>query len=72
MDTFVSIFYNYIREKINLPNKIFTMAKTEDGSNSDFDEWSISIDDGRIEIEIEIGSKDYTYDMDTEKLIEID
>ena len=30
--TFVSIFYNYIREKFNLPNKIFTMAKTEDGT----------------------------------------
>ena len=30
--TFVSVFYNYIREKFNLPNKIFTMAKTEDGT----------------------------------------
>lgn len=48
------------------------MAKLEDGSNSEFDEWSISIDDNRIEIEIEIGTKDYTYDMDTEELIEKD
>ena len=30
--TFVSVFYNYIREKFNLPNKIFTMAKTENGT----------------------------------------
>lgn len=30
--TFMSVFYNYIREKFNLPNKIFTMAKTEDGT----------------------------------------
>lgn len=48
------------------------MAKIEDGSNSNFDEWSISIDDGIVEIEIEIGIKEYVYDMDTEKLIEID
>lgn len=27
---FVSIFYNYVREKLNLPNKVFTMAKVED------------------------------------------
>lgn len=30
--TFASIFYNYIREKFNLPNKLFTMAKREDGT----------------------------------------
>jgi hypothetical protein len=30
--TFVSIVYNYIREKFNLPNKSFTMAKREDGT----------------------------------------
>ena len=29
---FTSIFYNYIREKFNLPNKLFAMAKREDGT----------------------------------------
>ena len=27
---FVPIFYNYVREQLNLPNKLFTMAKSED------------------------------------------
>ncbi len=60
------------KEHLAKIDSFIEMAKLEDGSNSDFDEWSISVDDGRIEIEIEIGTKDYTYDMDTEKLIEID
>lgn len=30
--TFVSIVYNYIREKFNLPNKLFTMVKREDST----------------------------------------
>lgn len=30
--TFASIFYNYIREKINMPSKVFTMAKRVDGT----------------------------------------
>lgn len=30
--TFVSIIHDYIREKFNLPNKLFTMAKREDGT----------------------------------------
>jgi hypothetical protein len=30
--TFLSIVHNYTREKFNLPNKLFTMAKREDGT----------------------------------------
>ena len=30
--TFVSITNNHIREKFNLPNKLFVMAKREDGT----------------------------------------
>ena len=29
---FLSITYDYIREKFNLPNKVFSMAKREDGT----------------------------------------
>lgn len=29
---FVSMIHGYIREKFNLPNKLFTMAKKEDGT----------------------------------------
>ena len=29
---FLSIIHDYIREKLNLPNKLFTMAKREDGT----------------------------------------
>lgn len=29
---FTSIIHNYIREKFNLPNKLFTIAKREDGT----------------------------------------
>lgn len=29
---FLSITHDYIREKFNLPNKLFTMAKREDGT----------------------------------------
>lgn len=45
-------------------------AKAEDASDSELDEWDISVDDGRVVIDIEIGTKEYSYDMDTEELIE--
>lgn len=33
---FVSIFYNFIREKFNLPNKVFTIAKSKDNMQVQF------------------------------------
>ena len=47
-------------------------AKAEDASDSELDEWDISVDDGRVVIDIEIGTIEYSYDMDTEELIEKD
>ncbi len=45
-------------------------AKMEDGSDSELDEWKISVDDGKVLMEIEIGMKEYTYDMETEMLVD--
>lgn len=28
----VSVFYNHIREKLNMPNKVFSLAKSEDNT----------------------------------------
>lgn len=53
-------------------DRIIDQAKIEDGSNSQLDEWTISSDDGRILMAIEIGAMEYSYDMATEKLIEKD
>lgn len=47
-------------------------AMEEDGSNSELDEWNISIDDRRIVLDIEIGATEYSYDLESEKLIEKD
>lgn len=33
---FVAVFYNYIREKFNLPNKVFTIAKSKDNMQVQF------------------------------------
>lgn len=51
---------------------IINKAKVEDGSDSELDEWNIDIDDGRVVMEVEIGVTEYSYDMDTEELIEKD
>ncbi len=56
---------------VKIPNLI-EMAKLEDASGSELDEWSISEDDGRLVMDIEIGTKEYSYDMDTEELLESD
>lgn len=53
-------------------DSLIDKAKEEDASDSKLDEWNIEYDDGRVVIEIEIGSSEYSYDMDTEELIEKD
>lgn len=53
-------------------DSLIDKAKAEDASDSELDEWDISVDDGRVVIDIEIGTIEYSYDMDTEELIEKD
>ena len=53
-------------------DSLIDKAKKEDGSDSELDEWTIDIDDGKVVIDIEIGLNEYSYDMDTEELIEKD
>lgn len=53
-------------------NSIIEKAKKEDGSNSELDEWNISVEDGKIIMDVEIGAIEYSYDMETQKLLEKD
>lgn len=53
-------------------DSLIDKAKEEDGSDSKLDEWNITTDDGKLVIDIEIGATEYSYDMDTEELIEKD
>ena len=53
-------------------DSIIEKAKKEDGSDSELDEWNISVEDGKIVMDVEIGATEYTYDLDTEELIEND
>ena len=53
-------------------DSLIDKAKAEDASDSELDEWDISVDDGRVVIDIEIGTIEYSYYMDTEELIEKD
>ena len=49
-------------------DSIIEKAKKEDGSNSELDEWNISVDDGKVIMHIEIGLMKYSYDMESEAL----
>lgn len=60
------------KEHLAKIDNIIEKAKVEDGSDSELDEWNIDIDDGRVVMEVEIGAKEYSYDMDTEELIDKD
>lgn len=51
-------------------DSIIEKAQMEDGSDSDLDEWNISSEDGRIVMDVEIGVMEYSYDMETEELID--
>lgn len=51
-------------------DSIIEKAKLEDGSDSELDEWNISVDDGRVIMKVEIGVQTYSYDMETELLVE--
>lgn len=53
-------------------DSIIEKAKKEDGSDSELDEWNISVEDGKVVMDVEIGATEYTYDLDTEELIEND
>lgn len=53
-------------------NSIIDKAIAEDGSDSELDEWNISVEDGKVIMDVEIGLTEYSYDMDTEMLIEAD
>lgn len=50
-------------------DRIIDKAKKEDGSDSELDEWDISVEDGKVVMDVEIGATEYSYDMDTEELI---
>ena len=58
------------KEHLAKVDSLIDKAKAEDASDSELDEWDISVDDGRVVIDIEIGTIEYSYDMDTEELIE--
>ena len=60
------------KEHLAKVDSLIDKAKAEDASDSELDEWDISVDDGRVVIDIEIGTIEYSYDMDTEELIEKD
>lgn len=51
---------------------LIMMAQKEDGSDSELDEWTVSSEDGKIVMDIEIGMTEYSYDVETESLIESD
>lgn len=58
------------KEHLAKVDSLIDKAIEEDASDSRLDEWSISVDDGKVVIEIEIGATEYSYDMDSEELIE--
>ena len=58
------------KEHLAKVDSLIDKAKAEDASDSELDEWDISVDDGRVVIDIEIGTIEYSYDMDTEELID--
>ena len=60
------------KEHLAKVDSLIDKAKAEDASDSELDEWDISVDDGRVVIDIEIGTIEYSYYMDTEDLIEKD
>ena len=60
------------KEHLAKVDSLIDKAKAEDASDSELDEWDISVDDGRVVIDIEIGTIEYSYDMVTEELIEKD
>lgn len=60
------------KEHLAKVDSLIDKAKAEDASDSELDEWDISVDDGRVVIDIKIGTIEYSYDMDTEELIEKD
>ncbi len=60
------------KEHLAKVDSLIDKAKAEDASDSELDEWDISVDDGRVVIDIEIGTIEYSYYMDTEELIEKD
>lgn len=51
-------------------DSIIDKAKTEDGSDSELDEWTIYAEDGKVIMDVEIGATVYSYDMDSEELID--
>ena len=51
-------------------DSIIDMAIAEDGSDSELDEWNIYTEDGKVIMDVEIGMTEYSYDMDTEQLLE--
>lgn len=60
------------KEHISKIDSLIDKAKKEDASKFELDEWSISEEDGKVVIDIEIGATEYSYDMETEELIEKD
>ena len=58
------------KEHLAKVDSLIDKAKAEDASDSELDEWDISVDDGRVVIDIEIGTIEYSYDLDTEELID--
>lgn len=60
------------KEHLANVDSIIEKAKAEDGSDSELDEWNISVEDGKVVMDVEIGLTEYSYDMETETLLEKD
>ena len=58
------------KEHLAKVDSLIDKAIEEDASDSRLDEWNVYVEDGKVMIDIEIGATEYSYDMDSEELIE--
>lgn len=58
------------KDQLAKVDSIIDKAKAEDGSKSELDEWNISVENGKVVMDVEIGMTQYSYDMETEELIQ--
>lgn len=58
------------KDQLAKADSIIEKAKAEDGSDSELDEWNISVENGSVVMDIEIGITQYSYDMETEEILE--
>ena len=58
------------KEHLAKVDSLIDKAKAEDASDSELDEWDISVDDGRVVIDIEIGTIEYSYYLDSTSVLQ--